>query len=150
MAKTQAVGAVAYWLTPVRSDELTAEEVIRTLVGQELLYAFGEGTRVRKHLKRGDKICFYASGIGVVAHADIASAPERKSRPQLPHLKWYPWVIRLDKVCLYTENPNVIDATTRSQLEAFRGRDPNGSWGWFVQSTRKVRKHDFAVLTKQK
>ncbi|MBI4302700.1 MAG: EVE domain-containing protein, partial [Chloroflexi bacterium] len=61
-------GDAAYWLTPVKADKAeTAEEVIQTLVGRERVYAFGERTPGRKHLKAGDWICFYATGKGVVA-----------------------------------------------------------------------------------
>lgn len=69
---------VVYWLTPVKSDEeQTAEEVIQTLVGQEQIYAFGERTPGRKHLKPEDWICFYATGKGVVAHAKVLTRPEK-------------------------------------------------------------------------
>jgi len=141
---------VAYWLTPVRSVKQTAKEVIQMLVGQEQLFAFGEHVKGRMHLKQGDQICFYASGIGVVAHAEVASGPERKSNlPLAPLLERYPWVIRLDKVSLYLEEPIAIDSVTRSYLEAFQGRNPNANWAWLVQSTRKLTQHDFRLLTRR-
>ncbi len=150
VSATTAAGDVAYWLTPVRSDDKgTAEDVIRTLVGQDKLYAFGERTPGRRHLKVGDRICFYATGVGVVAHAEVASAPERKSHPRLRHPERYPWLFRLDKVKLYLDKPTVIDVSTRASLDAFRGRDPNRPWAWFVQATRKVSEHDFVGLTKR-
>jgi len=69
----------AYWLTPVKEDEKqTAEEVIESLVGQEKIYAFGERTLGRKHMKPGDWLCFYATAKGALAHACAASAPEKK------------------------------------------------------------------------
>nr|QNO54515.1 hypothetical protein LPKEAICH_00005 [Methanosarcinales archaeon ANME-1 ERB7] len=45
------------------------------------------------------------------------------------------------------ENPIVIDATLRSQLNAFKNRELNKSWAWFVQATRRITEHDFKVLT---
>jgi len=40
---------VAYWITPVRSDEeQTAEECIQTLVGQERIHTFGERSSTGK------------------------------------------------------------------------------------------------------
>jgi hypothetical protein len=70
-------GEAAWWLTPVKGDEQgSAEEVIQTLVGREHVYAFGERTLGRKHLKPGDGIAFYATGKGVVAHARVASRSE--------------------------------------------------------------------------
>jgi hypothetical protein len=29
-------------------------------------------------------------------------------------------------------------------------RDPNKAWGWFVIGTRRLSKHDFEKLTRQK
>lgn len=141
---------VAYWLTAVKSDEEeTAEEGIQHLVGQERIYAFGERTPGRRHLKPGDWISFYATGKGVVAHAKVISIPEKKSHPKVRHPERYPWVFSLDKVVLYFDDPIVIDADTRSHLDAFRDRDPNKSWAWFVQATRKITEHDFGVLTRR-
>lgn len=141
-------GEVAYWITPVKSDEeQTAEEVIQVLVGQERIYAFGERTPGRRHLKAGDWICFYATGRGVVAHAKVTSAPEKKRHHRVRHPERYPWVFGLDNVDLHLEQPIVIDAAVRGRLDAFRGRDPDKSWAWFVQATRKITEHDFSILT---
>jgi len=121
--------------------------VIQTLVGQEKVYAFGERTPGRKHIKVGDWICFFATGVGVVGHARVASIPERKGHPKLRNPEKYPWVFKVDKTALYLKNPVVIDAATRGRLSVFRGRDPNRPWAWFVQATRKVTEQDFRVLT---
>lgn len=144
-------GEVTHWLTPVRSDEeQTAEECIQTLVGQESIYAFGERTPGRKHIKPGDWICFYATAKGVVAHAKVASKPERKKHSKVRHSEEYPWVFRLEGAQLYPDQPIVIDAESRSQLDAFRGRDLNKRWAWYVQATRRISEHDFNILTRQK
>lgn len=80
-----------YWLTPVRSDEeQTADEVIESLVGKEHIYAFGERTPGRRNIKHGDFICFYSSGKGVVAHAQVASKPEYKMHPKVHYSDRYP------------------------------------------------------------
>ena len=144
-------GEVTHWLTPVRSDEeQTAEECIQTLVGQESIYAFGERTPGRKHIKPGDWICFYATAKGVVAHAKVASKPERKKHSKVRRSEEYPWVFRLEGAQLYSDQPIVIDAESRSQLDAFRGRDLNKRWAWYVQATRRISEHDFNILTRQK
>ena len=138
-----------YWLTPVREEEeQSAEDVIKTLVGQEKIYAFGDRTPGRKHIRPGDWICFHASGKGVVAHAKVASFPERKPHPKVRHSERYPWTFQLKEVHLY-EKPIVIDAVLRKQMDAFQGRDPNRAWGWFVKSTRKISERDFKILTGQ-
>jgi hypothetical protein len=149
MARVEITERVAYWLTPVGSDEKAPEEVIRTLVGEERLYAFRENAKGRLHLKPRDRICFYASGRGVIADAEVASPAEKKSYPRLTDLQWYPWVIHLDNVRLYLKEPTVIDNATRGLLEAFAGRKPDAPWAWFVQTTRRVSEHDFAILTRR-
>jgi len=142
-------GEVAYWLTPVKShEEETAEECISILVGEERIYAFGERNPGRKHIKPGDRICFYATGKGVVADARVVSRPERNPHPKVYHPEKYPWVFRLDNATFYIDEPIVIDAEVRTRLDAFQDRDPNRPWAWFVQVTRKISEHDFSILTR--
>lgn len=137
-----------YWLTPVKSEEeQTADECIQSLVGEEKIYAFGERTPGRRHLKQGDYICFYSTGKGVIAHAQIASRPERKEHPKVHHSERYPWVFRVKDVHLYLENPVVIDSALRSKLDAFKNRELNKAWAWFVQATRKITESDFRAMT---
>jgi hypothetical protein len=134
-------------MTPVASDqEQSAEEVIGALVGEHHIYAFGERTAGRKHIKPGDWICFNASGKGVVAHAQVKTRPEHKVDPRVRHADKYPWVFELDNVSLYLDEPVVIEPALRSRLDAFAGRDAHGMWSWFVQPTRKVTEHDFDIL----
>lgn len=145
----QIEGEVAYWLTPCKSEEdYTSEEAIQTLVGQEKIYAFGERTPGRKYIKPGDGICFYATGKGVVGHAKVTSLPEKKPHPKVHHPEKYPWVFRVRETKLYLDDPIIIDANLRSKLDAFRGRDPNKPWGWFVQATRRISAYDFKILTR--
>ena len=142
-------GEATYWLTPVKADDIqTAEEVIENLVGNKGIYAFGERTPGRRHLKPGDGICFYATGNGVIGHAKVASFPEKKPNPAVRDPERYPWVFNLKDVKIYLENPIVIDAALRAKLDAFEGRDPNTSWAWFVQATRKISNHDFDILVR--
>jgi len=141
---------LAYWLTPVRSDaSYTAEDVVRRLVVEEQIYAFGERTPGRKRIKPGDWICFYATGKGTIAHAQIASKPEKKPHPSVRNPEKYPYTFQVRNAHLYFDKPIVLNSTLRQQLEAFRERDPNRPWGWFVQSTRKVSENDFKLLTRQ-
>jgi hypothetical protein len=141
---------VAYWLTPVATDdEQSAEEVIQALVGDTGIYAFGERTPGRSKLKPGDWICFYASGKGIAAHAKVSSTPAKNPHPKVRHADKYPWVFRLSQPVLYLEKPLVIDYETRTKLAAFRERDPSKAWGWFVQGTRTITQQDFNVLTRQ-
>ena len=140
---------VVFWLSPVRSeDDETAEECIQRLVGKGHYYAFGERTPGRKNMKAGDHIAFYATTKGVVAHATLSSAPQKIPRPDDGAIvKEYPWVSALKDAHLYLDTPVAIDAKLRQQLDAFKGRNPDQGWAWFVQSTRKVSPHDFELLT---
>lgn len=138
-----------YWLTPVKGDEEeTADRCIQRLVGEEKIYAFGERTPGRRHIKPGDWICFYSTGKGIVAHAQIASRPEYRKHPQVHNPERYPWVFSVKNVHIYLEDPVVIDASLRSKLDAFKKSDLNKAWAWFVQATRKITEHDFKLLTR--
>jgi len=106
-----------------------------------------ERTPGRQHLKQGDYICFYSTGKGVIAHAQIASRAERKEHPKVRHSERYPWVFHVKDIHLYLENPTIIDSASRSQLDAFKNREPNKGWAWFVQAIRKITENDFKVLT---
>lgn len=135
-----------YWLTPVKTDaERTADESIKALVGDASIYALGDKTPGRRHLKTGDLICFYSAGKGVVANAQVASRPKRKS--YLHRSEQSQWVFQVTDVHLYLEAPIIIDADLRTRLDAFKNRAPGKSWAWFVHATRKITEHDFNVLT---
>lgn len=72
---------ITYCLTPVMSTkEETNEECIRRLVAENRMYAFSKTTPSR-NLKPGDNICFYASGIGVIAHAKVKTSPRLQPSP---------------------------------------------------------------------
>ena len=141
---------VNYWLTPVKSDEEeTAEKVIENLLGKAPpIYAFGERTPGRKYLKSGDQICFYATEKGIIAHAKVKSRPEKKLNSRVRSPEAYPWIFQLEDVKLYINEPTIIDAMLRTELDAFKGKDPNKSWAWFVQTTRKITERDFKILVR--
>lgn len=137
-----------YWLTPVKGDDMqTAEEVLQTLLGEESIYAFGEKTPGRKRLKVGDRMCYYAAGKGVVAHAKVGSVPQKHLHPKVRHSDKYSWVFKVEDVELYLDEPIPVDAEMRSHLDAFKGRDPNKAWAWFVQATSRLTEQDFHALT---
>ncbi len=139
----------AYWLTPVKStDQETAEACIERLVGAEHVYAFGDKTPGRKGIKPDDWICFYASGKGVVAHARVTSSPKKEPHPKVMDSERYPWTFLLDRAELYLDNPVVLDASARIELDAFKSRDPKNPWSWFVQSTHPITRNDFGLLTR--
>lgn len=140
----------AFWLSPVKDHESeSAQECIEKLVGQFRLYAFSERTPGRKQIRPGDWICFYANGVGVVAHARVATLPEHRISPHVLEPEKYSYTFDVDSTHLYTDNPVILDATLRSQLSAFKDRDPDKPWAWFVQGTHKVTEEDFSLLTRE-
>ncbi len=149
-ATTGDQGDTTYWLTPVRGyEEDPPQEVIERLVAEAGIYAWSQRTPGRKELKPGDMICFYASGMGVAAHARVRTRPQKKEHPSVRDPEGYPWVFEVEEPKLYYDEPVAIDAELRSRLNAFEGRDPNRRWGWFVQATRKISKDDFELLTRE-
>jgi hypothetical protein len=107
-------------------------------------------TAHRTRLAPGDRCCFYARGEGVVAEAVVAGpATELVILRDWP--KPLPFEGGVYEVPLadirWLEAPVQLSDDVRSRLDAFRGKDPNRPWGWFVQSTNQVSEHDFAVLT---
>src|SRR5713101_476347 len=79
-------GPPTCWLTPVKDHEHeTAGECVQKLVGKHGIYAFGERTPGRTRIRPGDGICFYATGIGVIAHAKVACVPEKTRDQRLEH-----------------------------------------------------------------
>ena len=140
-------GTTQHFLVPVGQDgSESPTDVIKRVVGANV-FAFGEHTPNKKNLKAGDWLCFYASGIGVAAHARVKSVPQKKKHPAIHHPEEYPWVVDLEAVKLYTDNPIVIDGDLRQQLDAFKGKKPEASWGWFVVTVVRLNNHDFNILT---
>jgi hypothetical protein len=138
-----------YWLTSVKDyEDDTAQACIKRLVGEHQIYAFGEHTPGRKRLKAGDHLCFYETGRGIIANAEVASSPERKPDRRVRHSDDFPFTFRVRKSKLYIDDPVVLDATLRMKLDAMKGRNPGGPWAWFVQATHKVTEHDFNLLTR--
>jgi len=139
----------AYWLTPVKAHaDKAPEKVVRDLVINRHVYAFHRQTQVRNSVKSGDWMCFYASGLGVVAHARVASEIENKVHRGVP--REYSWTFRLEEVHAYIDDPMVLDFAVRQELDAFRGRDLTKHWAWFVLTTRKITDNDFNLLTHTK
>ncbi len=136
-----------FLMTPVREEpERSARETIKQLLDNGW-YVFGERTPGRKKLKSGDRICFYQTGTGVVAQAEVDSPPERKQLPYVKDPDRYPWAFKVKNARYFFEKPIVINAALRTKLDVFRGRNPEDAWAWFVQSTRIITEHDFVLLT---
>ncbi len=85
---------------------------------------------------------------GIVAHTRVSSAPQKQAHPMVKYADKYPWVFKVENVELYLNNPIAIDAEMRSHFDAFKGRDLNKAWAWFVQATRRLTEQNFGAPTK--
>jgi hypothetical protein len=148
-ALDQGMNVSEFWITPVKSSDLwSAQEMIRELVGTRGIYAFGEKTHARKHMKAGDWICFYMSKKGVVGHAKITSSPRKATPEEFDLANQYPWVVRLELSSVYFDNPVIFDLTLRSRSEALGKRVLTTRWSWLVQVTRRISQSDFNLFTR--
>jgi len=139
-----------HYLAPVRWKGLKSpmDAIGRLLAAKK--YAFAERTPCRKDLKAGDYICFFASGMGVFAHARVTSSPVLNPLPSLTNdAESYPWTFDLDDVVTYVDDPVVLNAEVRGRLDAFKDAIPSRNWGWFVTATSRLTENDFRVLTRK-
>lgn len=135
-----------YVLAPVtNSRDGTAIELLSDLLSRQW-FAFSHTNPMVDTLASGDLICFYAKGSGIVARAEVASAPERVRIPGATYPDKFDWAFRLRGIKTFFQTPVSLSVELRSSLEGLRGT-PSDYWGWFVRAPRIVSKHDFDLLT---
>jgi hypothetical protein len=112
------------------------------------MWGLGQRTGYRKSFRPGDRLCFYAVRIGVVVECRVASSayPLESSKSPKPDLK-IPYGMALEDVRWFEDKPVQFTSDVRAELSAFRGRDLNKGWAWFVQGTSKLTEDDFELLT---
>jgi len=147
--KAEEKGEVTYYLLPAADSEdgMPVLENLHHWLDRGL-WGLGQRTGHRKFFRPGDRFCFYAARIGVVAECTVASASfdlSRKESPK-PDLK-VPYGIRLQDVRWFEDAPVAMTAEVRTALDAFQERDPTRGWAWFVQGTSKLTPEDFELLT---
>ncbi|MBI2957186.1 MAG: EVE domain-containing protein [Acidobacteria bacterium] len=113
------------------------------------LWGLGERTRYRAAFKKGDRLCFYAKGIGVLAEALLDSPSFILSPQENPSKVSVRYGLRLKDVRWFEKRPIQITEQVRSRLSAFKDRDLAKGWAWFVQTTSRLTGEDFDVLTGQ-
>jgi hypothetical protein len=141
-----------YFVIPASDTETeSAAECIRRLVGKHGIWAFGRNAPGRKRIRAGDQVCFYAAGVGIVGHGTAAADAAEERHAAVGDPGSYPWVLRLAGVKLYVEDPVVLDADLRAQLDAFRDVRPEARsiWSWFVQASHRMSEHDFRLCTRK-
>jgi len=112
-------------------------------------WGMGTSTPHRRNFNVGDRCCFYARSVGVVAHAIIdQTANQPLTREEHPGGDaWHEGIFKVPlREIQWLSDPIRIDAELRGQLDGFEGRDPTRPWGWFVQSTNHLTEHDFRLV----
>ena len=133
-----------HWLIAVKhEEEQTAQEIIKTLVADEKIYAFHEYAPERKCIKPGDLICFEV-GKDVVAHAEVESGPVYRLHYKVEDPVSYPWVITVKNVHLYFDDPVKFDL---AHLD-FRPNPRQCVFNYGLVSAWRLTEHDFRLLTK--
>ena len=113
---------------------------------QEKMWAFGENTGGRSSLKIDDRVCFYLSGKGIVAHAKTASEPHYDINDKVRNPEEYPWIFDLIEVETYLAKPVILNKQKRSMLDAFKGKERASNWGWFVMGSHTITQNDYYEL----
>ena len=136
-------GAAYYLLTASAqggNDGQMGLDVLKELLGFQR-WGIRTKTGLRTELKHGDRCCFFAAKLGVVAKAEVAGPPSSE-----PAADGY-FPVMLSNVH-WLDAPIALDAKLRRNLDAFNSKESGGNWSWFVQrSIRKLTAHDYSVLT---
>jgi len=143
---------ISYYLLPA-SDSEDGMPVLENLHHwlDRGTWGLGQRTGYRKFFRPGDRLCFYAARIGVVAECTVTSPAfdlDRKKSPK-PNLD-VPYGMRVNDVRWFEDTPVVLTPAVRAELSAFQGRDLNKGWAWFVQGTSKLTAEDFELLTRKR
>jgi hypothetical protein len=110
------------------------------------MWAFGENTGGRNSLKPGDYVCFYLSRKGIVAHAKAVTEPRYEISEIVKTPEKYPWIFKVEDEEVYLDLPVELSEEKRSKLDAFRGKDANSNWGWFVMGSHTITRNDYYEL----
>ena len=146
---SQIDAAVSYWLLPAGpAAGVPPVEELRRWLGAGI-WGMGRSTPGRKWMQKEDLVCFYATGVGVVASAQLAGLPDElvtaEEWPEATPMGGEVFKVPLQDIRWLAE-PMPVDEQLRSQLDAFQDKKPSPIWSWFVQTTRKLSERDFNLL----
>lgn len=141
-----------YWLMPCGAGDDGAKPLDQLHRWLDRGYwGFAKSTAGRKHLQTGDYVCFYVRKLGISASAridgtpDTVVTPDEWPEPSPPTHEVYKVPLRYIS---WLPAPRPLTQPIRAQMEWFQQHDPDTSnFGYFVQTTRSLSPHDFAVLT---
>jgi hypothetical protein len=140
---------VSYYLLPAADSEdgLPVLENLHHWLDRGM-WGLGQRTGYRRMFQPGDRLCFYAARIGVVAECVATSEafdldPTKSPKPHLD----VPYGMGIADVRWFEDAPVLLTPEVRGHLSAFQERDLKKGWAWFVQGTSKLTERDFRLLT---
>jgi hypothetical protein len=114
---TPASRGSGYWMATVAPDYATTpEEFLEVVVARRHVFGVTNRGTVVGTVRRGDGICFYLPGKGVVGHAWVTSIADGAS--DLRDARRFRQVLRLDRLSLHLAKPTTLDIETELRLRA--------------------------------
>lgn len=142
-----APSTATYWIIPAKNyPNEKAIDCVKRLVGNGW-WAFGPHSLAAGRVKKGDKLCFYAANLGVIAYATAATDTYQGTTSEAMISTEFSWLLKLTDASVFTREAIKITPQLRARLDAFRDKSPKDIWSWFVQSSRQISRHDFMILT---
>ncbi len=122
-----------------------ATDVVNELMIKESKFALGNKSGGNASVKPKDYICFYVSGEGIIAHAEVNSFV---NKGRIKGFESYPNIFEIKNLNTFN-NPIELNEDLRRQLDAFKTTSIK-NWGWFVTNCHTVTENDFKILTSKK
>ena len=114
------------------------------------MWGLWPSTPFRRAVKPGDQCCFYATGVGIVATAEITATADQEVPPESwpGPTAWSSDVYALPiRDLQWLAQPIEITPELRSRMDTYQGKDLSRPWSWLVQGTSRLTEHDFHILT---
>jgi hypothetical protein len=131
----------AYWAASVSADQATSpEQVLELVVGKRHVFGIANQATLGAVARRGDRLCFYIAGKGVVGSGTVRSIATGGAG--IRDAERFRQLLHLDAVTLYLDAPIAPDPETDSRLRAAI----SGS-GRLVQTMVRVSPESFDAMT---
>jgi len=132
-----------YFLVPMSWKGDLSEEGSPIAMVDSRKFRFGRHAAAAKRIAPGDLLCFYLSGVGIVATAQAASSLSFDDKDSDSR---YPFIVGLTSVKIFMVRPIILTPAIRSQLDLLKGKN-TARWSWMVQTCNQLSRHDFLLLT---
>jgi hypothetical protein len=109
----------SFWLATVGADQgATPEQFVEIVIGRRRIFGISEGAAPPNTPQRGDGICFYVAGRGVVGHGHVRSAAEGGIGLRDAHR--FSQLLHLQDVALYLHAPSPLEEDMQLRVRAAR------------------------------